>query len=1456
MAHRLPTDAITGAASQIEALRAQITRLASFDAPGNPHVPTVLLLGETGTGKGLVARVIHDAGPRAAGPFIDVNCAAIPEAMLEAELFGFEAGAFTDAKRTKPGLFEAASAGTLFLDEIDSLSPPVQSKVLKAIEEKRVRRLGAVSPRQVDVKLIAATQRDLPALVAAGSFRADLYHRLAVLILPIVPLRERNGDALLLAEHYLATYAAAHGLAPKRLTDSGRAWLMTYTWPGNVRELGHLMERVTLLCPDEELTRETFEAYAARVPAGPAGPTVAATAPPTRSPDGNTTARTTTGDAIGSSDETARIRAALARAGGNVVGAARLLGIGRNALRYRMRRLGIAKPDLTDLAPRATEARQSLTPGAPDPRPGAPTAEPAGARGGTDTAPPPKAAWEQKSVAVLVISLTIPDAAAAFDYEPWTAARRGERAVVERVEGFGGVFVERAPSRLTAAFGIPRALEQSAQRAVQAALAILRAVAQAASPRPELRAAVHVGDLRLDASDADPTARLVPIGDTFALPERLLGHTGAGEVLLSPAAARRVERSFELSPRSAQLGPAAGDRLTVQAVVRQQPRSGLAAVSETSLAFVGRGRELDLLVDAFARAAGGHGQVVFVSGEAGIGKSRLLGELRRRLDGRAYQWIEGRCASYGSTTPFLPLIDGLRRYFGIDDRDDEGGASAKLERAVAGLGTELSWTLPFVKQLLSLDVADDRVRALDSASRRSELFRALRALMLRAAEIDPLVVVVEDLHWIDPASEEWLAFLADVVPTTRALLLLSHRTGYRHPLPAHSFHVHVALPPLSGGDMAAITGSLLGAPEIPTALRALIADKAEGNPFFVEELVHSLIEDGSLRCDNGHIVVARDLARLAVPHTVQDVLSARIDRLAEDARRAIQVASVIGREFALRLLARISDAGEGIRGPVEELRSLELIYEKALHPELAYMFKHALTHDVAYESVVADRRRRLHVTIGRAIEDLYADRLAEHYETLAHHFSRGEEWQRALLYHERSAEKAADTHANRGVVHHCREALAITDRLGAQVGDDVRCRLNRCLGQACFYLSEYAASGSAFEEAAARSSDAAARSLDLAGAAFSFFWAHRYDSASRCVAEALAVAEAGQVPAGIAMATVVRGFAAGVHDAEVDAYERCLDDALAICARHPNEAVEAFARFQTVMVAEWTGAYGDAVQRAERAMAMGRKLRRPEVIIFSTWFLGKARCCTGDYGGAVALLEDAYALCDRIGDRAWKSRMLNTLGWCFAEIGSIEQAREYNERAATLAREIGDPEILSNADINLAVNHLALGDTARALAFIEPLEAALARPGDPWMRWRYGLHVRDVRGLIELARGAADGALAAAEAQLDGARRHRVAKVEVRALTQRGAALLELERYDDAEASLRDGIALADRIGYLRGVWRAHGLLAKQLRRRGATAAAAEHDLRARAAVERAAGSLADAELRRRLIASALGEPA
>src|SRR5262245_47957654 len=237
---------LIGQAPVMDALRAQIRHLIARTS-ANRRLPPILLQGETGTGKNLVARVIHRAGPRGAGPLVDVNCAAIPRDLLESELFGFERGAFTDARQPKAGLFQSANGGTIFLDEIALLADPLQAKLLQVIEDRSVRRLGSTRGEPVDVSIIAATNDDLLAAVQARRFRQDLYHRLAVLTLRVPPLRERRDDIPLLAEHFLGRACRDYGLLPKVLTLAARAALAAYAWPGNVRELANMMERVALL---------------------------------------------------------------------------------------------------------------------------------------------------------------------------------------------------------------------------------------------------------------------------------------------------------------------------------------------------------------------------------------------------------------------------------------------------------------------------------------------------------------------------------------------------------------------------------------------------------------------------------------------------------------------------------------------------------------------------------------------------------------------------------------------------------------------------------------------------------------------------------------------------------------------------------------------------------------------------------------------------------------------------------------------------------------------------------------------------------------------------------------------------------------------------------------------------------------------------------------------------------
>jgi transcriptional regulator with AAA-type ATPase domain len=730
------------------------------------------------------------------GPFLDVNCAAIPETLLEAELFGFEAGAFTDAKRAKPGLFEAASGGTLFLDEVEALPHALQSKLLTAIKAKSIRRLGAVAERPVDTKLIAATQTDLHVAVTAGRFRADLYHRLAVVVLTLPPVRERGDDIVGLVRHFLRRYGEVHGVAPKGLSRAAEAWLLRYDWPGNVRELSHLMERVALLSPDTMVAAESLERLCL--------PRLGVPQPPEPAPGGGET------DLL---DESARIRRALVQAEDNVMRAARLLGLGRGALRHRMRRYGIGVPNHEHL-PHPSTASPAQESGRPRARPwrshGQSTLPSQQQEPTTDTLAGQAAVsiasdWARKPVTILAINVTFPELPELETpgFEPWTLAARWQQHIEEKVKGFGGLLLQRSPSLLVVVFGLPMTLEQLPQCAVHAALAIRQSVAEAVgsveqTSCPAVRLAVHGGAVLVDVQAIDPAARVLPVGETLTLSVRLLGFAAPGEILLSAHAGRLVEGWREVERREVRLSGEEGERLMVYALIRLgvQP-SPLARLGQRALSrFMGREREITTLRDNLAQVQGGRGQVVGIVGEPGVGKSRLLYEFHRRLRSDQILGLEADCSSYGAAVPYLPLLDLLKAYFQLNDRDGRQPIREQIASRLRGLDDALSPTLSAVLTLLDVPDDDPQWQALDPSQRRQRILDALTLLLLRESQVQPVVLIVENVHWIDTETQAFLDRLVDRLPTVRILLLVSYRPEYQHGWASKTFYAQLRLDPL------------------------------------------------------------------------------------------------------------------------------------------------------------------------------------------------------------------------------------------------------------------------------------------------------------------------------------------------------------------------------------------------------------------------------------------------------------------------------------------------------------------------------------------------------------------------------------------------------------------------------------------------------------------------------------
>jgi class 3 adenylate cyclase len=624
--------------------------------------------------------------------------------------------------------------------------------------------------------------------------------------------------------------------------------------------------------------------------------------------------------------------------------------------------------------------------------------------------------------------------------------RRAFELMLGEVHRYEGTVNQFLGDGIMALFGAPVAHEDHAQRAVFAAVGIRTVLAdyreQLRRERGitfEVKQGLNTGLVVVGSIGTDLRMDYTAVGDTTNVAARLQQSAASGQVLIAETVHRLVAGYCETRAiPDLWLKGKAEPVKAWEVVTARQARGRLDVERERGLTpLVGRDREIRQLEDCFDRACDGSGQVVFLVGEPGIGKSRLVHELRQRLGERA-GWSEGRCLSFGRSIAFYPLVDLLRREFGIEDDDPEGAVVDKIERGMRVAGNDASGGLPFVRHLLGTGPMEAAVSQIDPQERRGELFQALRRYFLRTSERKPRVLVYEDIHWVDGATEEWLATMMDSVPTSRTLHILTHRTDYVHPFGERSYYTRVGVGALSSADSLVVARAMLGGQDLPSAVREAITGRSDGNPFFVEEIVKSLQEGVTV-----------------MPETVHGVITARIDRLPEAPKRTLQVASVIGREFSRRLLGRVVDAGAATDASLRELVRLELIYQKSVDPEVTYLFKHALTQEVAYGSLLLSQRKQLHDAIGAAVEVLYPDRVTEHIEILAHHFGAAEAWPKAPAYRLRAAERAATNFATREAIALYDQAEEAMVHLGADVPVARRIAMHRARGDLYNLVSDF-----------------------------------------------------------------------------------------------------------------------------------------------------------------------------------------------------------------------------------------------------------------------------------------------------------------------------------------------------------------------------------------------------------------
>lgn len=1019
------------------------------------------------------------------------------------------------------------------------------------------------------------------------------------------------------------------------------------------------------------------------------------------------------------------------------------------------------------------------------------------------------------------------------------------------IEQYGGSVNQYTGDGVLALFGAPLALEHSARRAVSAALAMqdsLNEYAEEVHSRHPVQCAyrigVNTGPVVVGSISEKLDLELAAVGDTVNLAARMQTLAAPGAVCVSENTYRAVQDYFEFEDLGEQSVKGKAEPVRVYRPLCERAVQNRLEVSlERGLTpYTGRDQEQKVLAGYLARAGSGQGQVVLLSGEAGIGKSRTLFEFNRALDPRRLQWIGGQCISFGDNIPYLPVIDLFKSAFGIQESDDAAGIIQKVTSETAAWDEASRASEPYIRFLLNVDPGDEHVAAMDPQVRRAGFYDAFRAIVTEMSRSTTVVIAIEDMHWVDEQSEDLITSMVDYIARLPVLLLLTARPGYKNTFGDRSHVSRLALSHLPPGSSAAMVERALGSSGLPSELQTLIATKAEGNPFFIEEVIRSLAETGALKRTNGTYSLNCDVGELAVPDTIQEVILARIDRLHPAAKEAMQLASVIGREFTVRLLTRISDLEDRLSDTLSELKSLELIYETGFMTELSYMFKHALTHDVAYSTLLHERRRRLHRTVAEAIETLFAERIAEHYEALAYHYEVAEEWDKAADYLKRSGDKAAAAFATAEAILYYSRAIEACQHLDGGASR-METKILRSRGATYDTIGDFPAAITDLKSVARIAGELGnvpLQGIAMARRAYIEWENHEFDSSETVSRDAIALAGTEHREVRFAAMSVLwYNYISTGRRALGEGY---VDELLEMATSVDIPSFQAFWSMEYGLDLYWQGRFAESIEHYERWRPVTSLTAIPRIA--SEWVYGMCLTGLGRYGDALALFKEVLAFSDRVGSWFYSLRLANTIGWVYNEIQNFEQGLVWNDRSlqATLNSEVPDTEIACNARLNLGEGLAALQRYDDALEQYREVEAVVRdpKPEDRMSLHNYSMHWFHAYGEWLLATGDAAGAASLADECIALAEENKRQRYVVKGLRLRTQARMALGERSGCDADLNQALELAERIENPTQAWKTWATAAEFHAAAGNRSESARAYAEASAVVSAISGELAD----------------
>jgi class 3 adenylate cyclase/tetratricopeptide (TPR) repeat protein len=851
-----------------------------------------------------------------------------------------------------------------------------------------------------------------------------------------------------------------------------------------------------------------------------------------------------------------------------------------------------------------------------------------------------------------------------------------------------------------ALFGAPIAHEDHAQRAILAAVGLQRAMRERSTdlglPQGEsvaIRMGLNTGMVVVGAIGDNLRMDYTAVGDTTNLAARLQQVADPGAVLLSESTVRLALDFVQVEPLGAievkgKSGPVHAYRL-IGRVSRRSPLAG--RVDHPLSPLAGRHRELLAVQDLLSEVESGRGQVVGLVGEPGVGKSRLLYEFRQHLTDRNVTYLEGRCLSYGGTIPYLPILDIVRANCGIGDMDTPGVIGDKVRWSLQELGLDVDKYAPHLVDLLGVKEGAEPLSVLTAEAIKDQTFSVLREMSMRGSQQRPLIFGVEDLHWVDRTSAEYLSFLVEGIASASILVLCTYRPGYRPPWIDKSYATQIGIRALSPADSFALVRSIVEDENVLSGVAPAILGKAEGNPFFLEELCRG----------------ARDHLDLqhppAVPDTVQDMLMARIDRLPGDAKRLLQTAAVLGREAPLPLLTALWQDG-GLEHHLAELKRQEFLFERTQSGHNpAYVFKHVLTREVAYGSLLTGQRQLLHAAAGRALETLYSDRLEQVYDRLAYHYAESTDAIKAVDYLSRLAEKAGRGYAHTEALSALEMAVAHVPRLPVELQEHRFFELLNQRGESLFYLGH-------FQDLLHLFSPHEERLVQLSDPSLAsdyYFW-----FASAC---------------------------SFVGDRER-------------AARHAHRALEEatrgggrvqIGRAHVVLSLEYyfSGQIGQAIAHGRHAVALLDGTAEQALRGMAYQYLGIAYLIASEFDLALESATQADSISQAIGDRRIRARAAQVSAFVHISKGDWEQAIDTSEGALKYSPDGFETAAILGA---LGAAHLERGDARKACEILEKAvaEALRFRSRQVQANWKFFLaEAYRLNGQLHEARAAARDAL-------------------------------------------------------------------------------------------------------------------